>query len=85
MVPPLRYPKTLSDLEKICRTGNTAEGELANPNDPCHKDPLYMRRKAQVISISSQYRLQDADIPYVEYTKEELEIWKRACSRLVEV
>ena len=52
-IPPLSYPKTLSDLEKLCRTGSTAEGELANPADPCQRDPAYLKRKADVIAISA--------------------------------
>ncbi len=81
----MKYPKTLADLEKICRTGSTAEGELANPADPCRRDSAYLKRKADVIAISSQFKLEHKDIPYVEYTREELEIWKRACNRLIEV
>ena len=56
-IPPLSYPKTLSDLEKLCRTGSTAEGELANPADPGQRDPAYLKRKADVIAISAQYNL----------------------------
>ena len=83
--PPLYYPKTLADLERVCCTGSTSEGELANPADPCRRDPEYLKRKSDVIAISAKFRLEDSDIPYVEYTKEELEIWKRACDRLIEV
>jgi hypothetical protein len=42
---------------------------LANPEDPCQRDPSYLKRKAEVIGISSKFRLEDPDIPYVEYTK----------------
>lgn len=81
------YPRTLSDLQGIDRTSRTAEdgGDLRNSADPGLRDDRYQRRKRQIMELSSYYKLEDEDIPLIEYTKEEIEIWKRVCWPLVEI
>lgn len=70
------FPKTLADLDKIGRE-TLSEGEGIEMTDhPGFNDPKYKERRSFITNVALKYNMFDKEIPRIEYTEEEVSVWK---------
>ena len=69
------FPKSLKDLDLIGRTVLSAN-EALQSDHPGFNDEVYKKRRQEIVTISNSYYTEDGlNIPNVNYTEEENELW----------
>lgn len=77
------FPKHTSDLDKVVPKTFSCDKEL-DADHPGFKDDVYKKRRSEVAAMSRNYK-HDQEIPWVRYTKEEINIWRTVYSALVKL
>jgi hypothetical protein len=79
------FPQTLDQLQSKVKTCLTIEGGLAQDSHPSLNDKAYLERRNMITNISASYDLvSSAQIPEIDYTKEERQIWHTLFDELSE-
>lgn len=80
------FPQTLDQLQSKVKTCLTMESGLAQESHPILNDKAYMDRRNHVTKISASYDLvRSAEIPRIDYTQQERQIWRTVFEELCEV
>lgn len=79
------FPKNLADLDEIGKE-TLSEGDGIEMTDhPGFNDPEYKKRRNFITNVALKYNMFDKEIPRIEYTKEELSVWKYCYPKLKEL
>mmetsp|Transcript_32019 Transcript_32019/g.31322 ORF Transcript_32019/g.31322 Transcript_32019/m.31322 type:complete len:150 (-) Transcript_32019:759-1208(-) len=76
------FPTKLEDFDCIGKNTLTVGTGLVNVDHPGFKDKEYRDRRAVIGELSGSYSMKDRDIPRIEYTKTENEVWGLCFDRL---
>lgn len=69
------FPKSITDLNQMGRSLMAANEALASDH-PGFKDEVYRKRRQEIVNISNSYYMEDGEnIPLVDYTQDETELW----------
>lgn len=76
------FPTRIEDFNFI---GNKVLGEgngIQEVDHPSFRDPVYRKRREFIASHAFHYNVNDADIPSIKYTEEEISVWKHCYPKL---
>lgn len=76
------FPTRLEDFDEI---GKRILGEgdgIQEADHPSFRDPVYKKRRDFIASVAQDYKLRDSNIPDVEYTAQEVGVWKHCYPKL---
>lgn len=76
------FPTRIEDFDHI---GNTVLGEgdgIQEADHPSFRDPIYRQRREFIANVALNYKVNDPVIPTVDYTPEELSVWKHCYPKL---
>lgn len=77
------FPKSINDLNSMGRKLLSANEDLACDH-PGFNDETYRKRREEIVHISNSYNIQDGpNIPTVNYTEEEKQVWKLMWEKLI--
>lgn len=74
------FPRRLSEVDKLASQILDAGTELQSDH-PGFNDPVYRERRKYLATMAQSYKL-GQPIPKIEYTKEELSVWKAVFEKL---
>ena len=76
------FPTRIEDFDFIGKK-TLGEGDgIQEADHPSFRDPVYKKRRDYIASIAFDYRVSDAEIPRVQYNKEEIGVWKYCYPKL---
>lgn len=76
------FPTRIEDFDHIGKK-ILAEGEgIQEAEHPSFRDPVYRKRREFIANAALNYRMRDECIPIIEYTKDEIGVWKHCYPKL---
>jgi phenylalanine-4-hydroxylase len=76
------FPTSILDLDKIGKE-TLGEGDGIEMTDhPGFNDTVYKERRNQITQVAMKYMMNDSEIPRVEYTPQELDVWSHVYPKL---
>ena len=79
------FPTHLSDLNKMGTNTLSVGDGIEYVDHPSFSDPEYKQRRNDIAMVAFDYQMEDAEIPRVQYTEQEVGVWNYCYSRLKEI
>ena len=76
------FPTRIEDFDHI---GKRVLGEgdgIQEADHPSFRDPVYRARRQEIADVAFTYNVRDANIPSIEYTADEIGVWKHCYPKL---
>jgi phenylalanine-4-hydroxylase len=75
------FPTRIEDFDHIGKNV-FGEEEIGSLDHPQFRDPVYKARREFITNIAFTYNIRDPEIPRVEYTKDEVGVWRYCYPKL---
>lgn len=75
------FPTRIEDFDHIGKKV-LDEQEIGERDHPSFRDPEYRKRRDMITDIAFKYNIRDESIPTVDYTQDELGVWKYCYPKL---
>jgi len=76
------FPTDVEDFDHIGKKTLTVGDGLVDTDHPSFTDPVYRDRRAFIADVAREYSVNDDSIPDVEYTSDEIGVWKHCYPKL---
>lgn len=76
------FPTRIEDFNMIGKRVLSEGDGIQEADHPSFRDPVYRARRDQISSLAFEYNVNDASIPTVDYTEEEIGVWKHCYPKL---
>ena len=76
------FPTRIEDFDHIGKK-ILGEGQGIQESDhPSFRDPIYRQRREFIAEAALNYRMNDTSIPIIDYTEDEIGVWKYCYPKL---
>lgn len=76
------FPTQIEDFDQIGKKILSEGDGIQEADHPSFRDPVYRKRRDYISRVALDYRINDPAIPSIEYTADELSVWKYCYPKL---
>ena len=76
------FPTKLDDLNHIGKNILSEGDGIQESDHPSFRDPEYRKRRDYIAQVAHDYDVNDRDIPTIDYTQQEIGVWKYCYPKL---
>lgn len=76
------FPTRIEDFDHIGKRILSEGDGIQESDHPSFRDPVYRARREEITALAMGYRVNDPNIPFVDYNKDEIGVWSYVYPKL---